>query len=179
MGIFYLGLPLVVVEGSAHSAGRLVLNAVNIYQILSIVSVRSVRMTDIDKILGERVEVADIAEKMIRAANQIYDYKIAMAFGLEPPEDFEKGNPDRQAEILAIVEPFLEQYEQIREIEASTSEEVISLLSKGKISPKEAIELLKFLKTKIEVEGKELEQEVKSLLIKKVEDEEANDQQSP
>lgn len=120
----------------------------------------------------KRVNIEDIAEDLIAAAHRIHQYRITIALGQDPPEGFEKGNKDYQQMIVEQVAPFIENYEQNQMISANSSSAVVTLLSKGKISPKDAIALLTVLKTKMIVEQDEMELSLKKKLIKEIDNEE-------
>jgi deoxyribodipyrimidine photolyase len=124
---------------------------------------------------GDSVAIESIAEKLIKAADRIYDYHMGIAFGYEPPENFEKGNKEYQQKILDLVTPMITEYQQTKNISAKSANQVVALLAKGKISPKDAITLLGVVKAKLSVEELELELQYKKDLIKAVEKEENKD----
>jgi hypothetical protein len=107
-----------------------------------------------------RQSVENIAEKIIWTAKRIFDYRIAVAMGEKPPEALNRGFLDYQQYIIELVEPMILKYQQTKEIEATTSAEVIGLLRKGKITAKDAIELLAVIGKTKEVEEKELRAEL-------------------
>ena len=121
--------------------------------------------------LTEKVSVEDIAETLIRAAARIYRYHISIAFGQEPPPGFETGNKDYQQKIIDQVSPMIKEYQQTKQITANTSGSVITLLSKGKITPSEALSLLSIIKKKVDVEEDELALKLKKDLIKQLDKE--------
>lgn len=114
-------------------------------------------MGDFNKDLDpdKKVDIGSIAEKLIQAADRIYDHRIRMALGQPPIDGFEKGVEDRQDEIINAVRHMLEGYQQARNLTAQSSSEVLKLVSKGKITPKEAAVFLEVLNKKVEVEEKE------------------------
>jgi len=122
-----------------------------------------------DELDDERkVAVGDIAEKLIRAADRIHDYHISIALGLDPPEGFEQGNKDYQQKILDLVSPMIKDYQQVKSITANTASSVIALLGKGKITPSEAITLLKVIQTKVETDEAEMALKLKKDLIRQL-----------
>jgi len=125
--------------------------------------------------LTEKVSVDAIAETLIRAADRIYKYHISIAFGQEPPEGFEAGNKDYQQKILDLVSPMVKEYQQTKQITATTAGSVIALLSKGKVTPSEALALLSIIKKKVDVEEDELALKLKKDLIKQLDREEINE----
>ncbi|MDX1699835.1 MAG: hypothetical protein R3250_04405 [Melioribacteraceae bacterium] len=122
-----------------------------------------------------KTSIEEIAEDLLAAAHMIHTYHISIALGGELPENFEKGNKEYQQRILDAVKPMLDSYEQVKEISAKNSDDVITLLKRGKIKPKEAIELLKLVKMKAEVEVEEMENELKKQLLEAVDEEEEED----
>ena len=123
------------------------------------------------------VSIGSIAENLIRAADRIHRYRIAIALGQEMPEGFEKGNKDFQNEILQQVNPLIRDYQQEKAINAATSADVVNLLAKGKITPNEAIALLSVLKSKMQVEENELLLEVKKQLLEEIEEGEEEEEE--
>jgi len=117
-----------------------------------------------------KVTIECIAEKLIEAANKIYEFRISCAIGDFPPAGTLMNHGDKKAQdvILALVEPMIKNYQQTRNIEAKTTQEVVKLLQKGKVTIKESIELLKLIGTKIEVESKEMEAKMKEALLKQL-----------
>ncbi len=120
---------------------------------------------------NKRVTIESIAEQMIKAADRILRYHIDIALGFEPPENFEKGNTQFQDKIINFVKPMIDTYKQSKEIDANSSGTVITLLSKGKISPAEAISLLSVIKQRIQVEETEIVLQLKKDMIQAVDDE--------
>lgn len=125
--------------------------------------------------LTEKVSVEDIAETLIRAAARIYRYHISIAFGQEPPDGFEAGNKDYQQKIIDQVSPMIKEYQQTKQITANTAGSVITLLSKGKVTPSEALALLSIIKKKVDVEEDELALKLKKDLIKQLDREESDE----
>lgn len=123
---------------------------------------------------NEMVTIEELAEQLIRAAKRIQEYHISIAFGMDPPDGFERGNIDFQDKILDQVRPMIREYQQTKQITANTASSVIRLLSKGKITPGESVSLLKMLREKMAVEEGEIELNLKKKLIKEV-DSEGND----
>ena len=108
----------------------------------------------------KNVTIETIAQHILVAADRIYRYHITVALGQEQPEGVAGGDIKFQQKILKVVEPMLKDYQESKKLDASSSGEVIKLLSKGKINANEALSLLKVIQTKIQVEEAELEQDL-------------------
>jgi hypothetical protein len=121
--------------------------------------------------LTRKATIKDIAENLIKAADRIYRYYIGIALGQEPPEGFEQGNKDYQTQILAQVGPMLKDYQQTQKINADSSGAVIDLLKNGKVTPRDAIDLLKVISTKLSVEEDEMQHKIKRELMEEIEKE--------
>jgi Glu-tRNA(Gln) amidotransferase subunit E-like FAD-binding protein len=124
-----------------------------------------------DKKKDSFVSIGTIAEKLIWAADRIVDYEIAIALGYEMPEGFERGNKDYQAKILEKVKPMIESYQQTKEIDANSANQVVGLLAKGKITAGEAHSLLKVVREKIRLEEDEIAFAIKKQLLEQVDKE--------
>jgi len=124
--------------------------------------------------LTEKVSIEDIAETLIRAASRIFQYHISIAFGQEPPEGFESGNKDYQQKILDQVSPMIKEYQQTKQLTATSANSVITLLSRGKVTPTEALALLGVIKKRVDVEEDELALRLKKDLIKQIDRENKN-----
>lgn len=117
----------------------------------------------------ENQSVDQIAENLISVAKRIYDYRIAVALGEKPREALNRGFVEYQQYIISLVEPMILDYQQAKNIDAKSANEVIKLLGKGKVTPKEAIELLNVVGKTIEVEEKELRNMLQKALLKSTE----------
>ena len=113
-------------------------------------------------------KVDEIAEKLISVANRIYDYRIAIALGEKPDEALNQGYVEYQQYIIDLVEPMIKDYQQSKNIDAKSASEVIKLLGRGKVTPKEAIELLTVIGKTIEVEEKELKKALQKTLMEAI-----------
>ena len=114
------------------------------------------------------------AEKIIKVANRILEHRMAHALGVESKETgfvIQMGSSERQDELIEYVKPMIKDYQQATSVNAQTSSDVVKLLTKGKVTAKEAIELLKLISVRLEVENKEQEKEIKAKLMKNLEKE--------
>jgi hypothetical protein len=107
----------------------------------------------------------DMTRRLVQVAYKIQEYHIATALGLPPPEGFEKGDTNRQNEILAKVTPMLQEFQETKKIDANSSSEVVKMLSAGKITPSEAIKILEVIESKVRVEGEEMKLGLKKEII--------------
>lgn len=122
----------------------------------------------------ETQDITEIAENLISVAKRIYDYRIAIALGEKPKEALNHGFIDYQQYIIDLVEPMIKDYQQTKNIDAKSASEVIKLLGKGKVTPREAIELLTVIGKTIEVEEKEMKKELQKTLLDAVDNKDNN-----
>ena len=118
----------------------------------------------------KRSSLDEIAEDLIDAAHVIHKYHIGIALGQDPPEGFEKGNKEYQHMILETVEPLLKKYEETKNINATSSNEVINLLKTGKVKPQEALQLLSLISMRTKVEEEELKLQLKKEIMESLDD---------
>lgn len=127
-----------------------------------------------DPVTGKKnISSESIMRKLLEAADRIIDYRIAIALGQQDMflDNFELGNKDYQQMVIDQVEPVLNAYREVKKIEANNSGAVLALLKSGKVNPAEAISLLKLIQTKLEVEEKEKEAQLKRELMASLEEE--------
>ncbi len=119
-----------------------------------------------------KTQLSDIIDILADSAYNFIKWKIISSTkGIieEEPEGLPDGynhyNHDKMDEIVELVKPLLQKSQQIRELEAKNSQDIIKLMGRGKINSVEAKELLMLMKTKLEVEEIEMENKLKKQLI--------------
>lgn len=105
--------------------------------------------------MGDRKTIDEVAENLIDKVAEILDYRLGVALGHEPPEGYEKYNVQEQQRMLELAKPLIQKYESVRVINAKSTNDIIMLLSKGKITPVEAKQMMELLLLKSEVEDLE------------------------
>ncbi len=108
------------------------------------------------KTKDNKILVGDVLDDLVNAASTFLKYRIGVAMGKTPPPGSENYNPAEQKYIIDLVKPLLEKAQQSKAVEANSSRDVIKLLTKGKITPNEAKELLMLMKDQTLVEREEL-----------------------
>ena len=118
--------------------------------------------------------LADVVDKLVENAYKILNWKYIAAtagteVGLEKqpkglPEGYENYDHIKLEAILRMAEPLLKDAQATRKLEAQSSNEIIKLIGKGKVSLADAIKLMSLMKIKLEVE----EQEAKKKLQDKM-----------
>ncbi|MES0340745.1 MAG: hypothetical protein ABUK08_00360 [Candidatus Humimicrobiaceae bacterium] len=107
-------------------------------------------------IKNKKIHITEVLDDLVGAASRFLKYRIGVAMGETPPAGHENYNPAEQKYIIELVKPLLEKAQQSKAIEANSSRDVIILLTKGKITPNEAKELLMLMKDQTSVEKEEL-----------------------
>lgn len=112
-------------------------------------------------------EVSDIVESLIESAYEILDFRAKLALGKydELPENYIRYDVDEQKIILAMVKPLLATATATRKVEVTAAKDVITMLSKGKISTQEATTLMSLLKSKTEIEEKEVKLDLQKSIL--------------
>lgn len=111
------------------------------------------------------MDINDIVDSLIEVTAKILMYKAGVALGEEPPENSHKYQKQEMSEILKLATPLIQNAQVSRSLNAQSSQEVIQLLSGGKITPNEAVALLKLVKERVEVESKEMEHKLKQEIM--------------
>lgn len=116
----------------------------------------------------------DIVDRIVDQTYHILNWKIIHAMtpmaGMDEipeglPEDYFNYDHGKLDEVVEIVRPLLKAAQQTRKVEAETSQDVIKLISKGKITMTEAVELMSLVKLRTSVEEQELTLQMKKDLI--------------
>lgn len=116
----------------------------------------------------------DIVDKLVDQTYHILDWKIIAATnvlaGMDEvpdglPEDYFNYDLGKLDEVVEIVRPLLKAAQQTRKVEAETSKDVIKLISQGKITMTEAVDLMSLVKLRTSVEEQELTLQMKKDLI--------------
>jgi len=115
--------------------------------------------------MKNKTSINDVVDELIAATAKILTHKARVALGEEPSEDAHKFCKNEMAEILKIATPLIQACQVSRGLEANSSSEVVKMLSEGKITPAEAVALLKLVKDKVEVEAKEMEHQIKMEIV--------------
>lgn len=115
--------------------------------------------------MNSKKSLNDVVDDLIPVIGKILEYKAGVALGEEPPEESHKFQKKEMDEILKLATPLIQGVQASRQITANTSAEVVVLLSNGKVTPTEAVALLKLVKEKVDVEKAELEQKLRKELI--------------
>ncbi len=113
--------------------------------------------------------ITDILDLLVDTAYQVLEWKITFAMNIEEiNEDIPMGylnfDHKRLDEIVDIIKPLLQKAQQVRELEAKNSQDILKMLGSGKISANEARGLLSLMKEKLIVE----EQETKTKIAKQI-----------
>jgi len=121
-------------------------------------------------------KINDMLDELIEAAHLIVKHKIFLAIG---DQNEKKGEEDFQPEapilpyryqeehanwVMEMVEPHLAKAQILREIEMNNSSQVMGLMASGKITLKEAQQLVSLMR--VQIDTAELEQ--KAILNKKL-----------
>ena len=117
-------------------------------------------------------QVSDIVESLINNAFEILDFRAKLALGKyeELPENYIRFDQDEQNIILTFVKPLIATATATKKVEATTAKEVITMLSKGKISTQEATTFMELLKSKTEIEEKEVKLNLQKSILSITED---------
>jgi uncharacterized FlgJ-related protein len=115
---------------------------------------------------NEAASIAGIVDNLIEAAAVIVKHKTQLALGKDPEDESYKYNGTEQAWVMNYVEPMIKQAQQIRAIEAQNSTEIIKMLTKGKLTIEEAIQLMSLMKIQVDVKEKELRVEIQESMMK-------------
>jgi len=110
--------------------------------------------------------ISSIVDNLIEAAAVIVKHKTQLALGKDPDDESYKYNGTEQAWVMNYVEPMIKQAQQIRAIEAQNSTEIIKMLTKGRITIEEAIQLMSLMKIQVDVKEKELRVEIQESMVK-------------
>ena len=105
-------------------------------------------------------------DDLIEAASVIVKHKTQLALGKDPEDESYKYNGQEQAWVMNYVEPMIKQAQQIRAIEAQNSTEIIRMLTKGRITIEEAIQLMTLMKIQVDVKEKELRVDIQEQMVK-------------
>lgn len=115
---------------------------------------------------NESASIAGIVDDLIDAAAIIVKHKTQLALGQDPEDESYKYNGTEQAWVMNYVEPMIKQAQQIRAIEAQNSTEIIKMLTKGKLTIEEAIQLMSLMKIQVDVKEKELRVDIQESMMK-------------
>ncbi len=88
-------------------------------------------------------------EQVLSGSSQIIDNILIRATGIKD-ENGLRVKVDYKAEslVLSIITPMLQAESDVKKLNADSSHDVVDMLGKGEISPREAIELMSMLSTK-------------------------------
>ena len=114
----------------------------------------------------ESASIAGIVDDLIAAASVIVKHKTQLALGKDPEDESYKYNGTEQAWVMSYVEPMIKQAQQIRAIEAQNSTEIIKMLTKGRLTIEEAVQLMSLMKIQVDVKEKELRVEIQDQMMK-------------
>ena len=106
-----------------------------------------------------------IVDNLISVSGEILHYRSLIAMGDLGDLDDSSYMPSIQEEILKIATPLIQSFGATRKVEANSASDVITMLSKGKISTKEATTLMALLKSKTEIEEKEIKVNLQKTLL--------------
>lgn len=128
-------------------------------------------MSDNNELVKKKVRVEDVVDSIVEKAYQIIEWRMARAtpgYGDRNlvPEGYDHFHQDALSEILDLVKPMLGKAQETRLINAKTSNEVMKLLARGKVSMSEARELLAVLSSKLKVEEEEMKLDLKKTIVK-------------
>jgi hypothetical protein len=119
----------------------------------------------------------DIVDKLVDKAYDILEWQIIEAtsvmIGIETEDDVPDGLPKgymnfnhkKLQEIVDMIKPLFKANQQTRKIEAKTSNDIVQLVVKGKISLEEAVNLMTLVKLKNETEEKEISLKIRKELM--------------
>jgi len=111
--------------------------------------------------------INQIVDKLINAADKAVEFKIKRAFG-GGLEDEEVGyDMDALNELIGFIRPHIQDSQQAKVLGVKSSSDIIKLLTSGKISTDEAMEMLKLIKSQIQVEEQELKLSLQKSLVQK------------
>ncbi|RLI66173.1 MAG: hypothetical protein DRO88_02585 [Promethearchaeia archaeon] len=121
--------------------------------------------------------LSDIVDKLVANTYQILQWKFIFATNrmLEDEDEAVKAGLPRGyvnfdhtklEQIVSMVEPLLKDAQATRKIEAQSSKDIIKLISQGKISLDEAIKLMSLMKIKLEVDEREIKNQLQKEVIK-------------
>ena len=102
--------------------------------------------------MAKKKDVDEIVKELVEGVGEILNYRLGIALGKEPPEGHEKYDSDEQKKILKLAEPLIQKHESVREINAKSANDILKLLGQGKLTPKEANEMMSFFTKKTELE---------------------------
>jgi len=121
--------------------------------------------------------LSDIVDKLVANTYQILQWKFIFATNrmLEDEDEAVKAGLPRGyvnfdhtklEQIVSMVEPLLKDAQATRKIEAQSSKDIIKLIAQGKISLDEAIKLMSLMKIKLEVDEREIKNQLQKEVIK-------------
>ena len=113
----------------------------------------------------QKTNINDIVDSLVDTVSEIVKYRSGIAMGLEPPEGHEMYNKDEQLFLLDLVKPLFKTAQETKHVEAKSSADVVQLLARGQISVDEAASILSIIKTRLDVEEKEMQIGLKKTLL--------------
>jgi len=103
--------------------------------------------------MTKKKNLSDITDELIQLGYRIIVCRGKMAFG-EDVDD--KINEPEQNRILDLIKPLIKDSEHTKKVQADSVKDVVTMLSNGKITVTEAIKFMTLIKSKLEVEEKEI-----------------------
>lgn len=128
----------------------------------------------------EKHNLSDIVDELVEETYNLLKWRIIAsknrviedeqkARDLGLPENYHIFDHTELNKIVDLVKPMLRDVQSTRKIEAQTSLEVIQLLQKGAVSIEDAIKLMNLVKSKVEVEEKEVKVKIQNDMYKLIE----------
>ena len=103
----------------------------------------------------KRKDTDSVVRELMIDVGMILEYKSRLALGKLPPEGFECYNTTEMDRILKIAEPMIQSHQQTKKLKVESTNQILKALSAGKVTVKEAIELMTLLSARYDVEEKE------------------------
>lgn len=126
-----------------------------------------------------RKTLSNVVDRLVENAYNILNWKYISATEQMPGMDkVAKGLPKgymnfdhaKLEQILRMAEPLLKDAQATRRVEAQSSNEIIKLIGRGKVSLDEAIKLMSLMKIKLEVEEKEAKKMIQDKMLELIKD---------
>ena len=109
----------------------------------------------------------DVVDKLVDSAFEILQFRSLLALGNhdQMPKNWMSFDEEQQNLIIELVRPLLTSAQQTKKINAQTSQDVVALIKKGKISISEGKELLMLTKIRLDVENSEQKSEIQKKML--------------
>jgi hypothetical protein len=130
---------------------------------------------------------SDVADLLVNNAYKILNWRYIDATSQKVPgtieevdglpEGYQYFDQDELSKIVELVKPMLKDAQTTKKVEAENSQEVLKLISSGKISVNDGIKLMSLLKTKLELEEQEKKAELQEQMLNIINEEEEECQQ--